>query len=633
MPGQRGLGMAGAKAAGGIRHRFAHQPHRLWPAALARRQVAEQGAGIGPGLGAFGVGPPASVMRRAGQRLGAGQVIGGQRPVGQLHPGLVARRLVFWRMGVQQRGGFGERGLRLRVVAKALKHPAQRAQHLAQQQRLAGKPVMGAAQAACHHLPAGHFSAGLRFIGLGRLHHVQHELANRVGPALLVGGAGVLQPQQAGQQQRRHAADGTGRSSMAVAPHKKLQAPAWRRRPGGNGPVVKVAGDVVGHAFSRAVTLGRCGAQRLQHDGVQIARQLGAQRSGMGGATPGRHAAAQRRLAGWQRRVVQHGLHRVRHRALGLGMRQRAGQQLIQQHAEAINIGGGGDRPAVDLLGRSVARRQHIAAVARQRAGGSRTGRRLQQLGNAEIEQFDLALPVHKHVGRFDVAMHHQVAVGMGHGGQHLQKNPQPGGNSHLRRIAGVGDGPAGHEFHHQIGLARQRHTGVVEPGDLRVVEPAQHLPLLLEAQDLAGRPPMQQRHLERHAAAGRCIRPLGQPDAAHAALAQQALQAIRADQITGLGGGLGGAAVSPARAVGHEGGMLARLLRRQHLGQQRPPGLGRRRQCRQPGRPGTRRQIKRLVQQAAEGRQIGGGEVRGRGHGLRRPGAQGLAGAGLGGC
>ena len=95
-----------------------------------------------------------------------------------------------------------------------------------------------------------------------------------------------------------------------------------------------------------------------------------------------------------------------------------------------------------------------------------------------------------------------------------------------------LGERPAGHVFHRQKGLALLCGAGLVEPGDVRMLQRAQDVALALEA---LVQPPLLQawsHQFKRHLAAQRAVSPLGQPDHAHAALAQRPQQAVGADGL-----------------------------------------------------------------------------------------------------
>ena len=76
------------------------------------------------------------------------------------------------------------------------------------------------------------------------------------------------------------------------------------------------------------------------------------------------------------------------------------GQQQIEDHPQRVDIRRGRDRAAGQLLGRGILRRQDPLALARQ--GGHRVGvtLRFEQLGDAELEEFDLAVARVQHVRR-----------------------------------------------------------------------------------------------------------------------------------------------------------------------------------------------------------------------------------------
>ena len=142
--------------------------------------------------------------------------------------------------------------------------------------------------------------------------------------------------------------------------------------------------DVVDHRFDRGVTLGDRLLQRLQHDGVEIAAQRAPQfRVSHGVARPGR--------LGGEDRLFE--------RSPGVALepvRARAGEQLEQQHAEAVDVGPRADRLAGDLLRRGVVGCQHTRAVLRE--FGHVAQAIGQQLGDAEVEQLDLTLRIDEQV-------------------------------------------------------------------------------------------------------------------------------------------------------------------------------------------------------------------------------------------
>ena len=78
-----------------------------------------------------------------------------------------------------------------------------------------------------------------------------------------------------------------------------------------------------------------------------------------------------------------------------------------------------GAQGALHLLGRGVARGHHAGSFLRQRGG---FGRRRQQLGDAEVQQLDLALRVHQDVARLKIPVNHQLLMSESDGHAHLMK-------------------------------------------------------------------------------------------------------------------------------------------------------------------------------------------------------------------
>ena len=179
-----------------------------------------------------------------------------------------------------------------------------------------------------------------------------------------------------------------------------------------------VAAQVFGKRCHRAIALTGQLAQGLRGDLVQVTLQLMAQGRRGGGAR-------QHLCIGLQR-----GAHHFCRGAAGRCCGVATTQQLVQQHAQCIDISRGGDRLPTQLLWRCVLRCEHAPAIARKLGGFCGCGFIFQQLGNAKVQQFDGAVRGHQDVAGFDVAVNHQVGVGMGHGGQHFVKQGQFGLNA-----------------------------------------------------------------------------------------------------------------------------------------------------------------------------------------------------------
>ena len=200
-----------------------------------------------------------------------------------------------------------------------------------------------------------------------------------------------------------------------------------------------------------------------------------------------------------------------------------AGEQLVQQHAQAVDVGGGADGFAAHLFGAGVVRRVGPMSGHGGVAGGFvvTAFQRVQRLGDAEVQQLDAALGVHQHVAGFQVAVHQQVAVGVDHGVGQLQEQPQPP----LQRqpTHGLVDRAAVHVLQHEVGQSVVAGAGVQQARDVRVAQPRQGLALQGEAPQHRGAVHAALEQLHGGAAVVLAVGPAHLEDLAHAAAADGA--------------------------------------------------------------------------------------------------------------
>ena len=224
---------------------------------------------------------------------------------------------------------------------------------------------------------------------------------------------------------------------------------------------------------------------------------------------------------------LQRGADRLARVRRALGRRVPSHHELVQEHAEGIHIGGGGDRPALQLLRRGVLGRQGALAFGGDRGALDPV---LEQLGDAEVQQLHDAIGADQDVARLDVAMHHQVAVRMRHRGEHVVEQREAPVDVQPMQVAIAVDGFARDEVEHEVGLSARRHARVEQARDVRVGQPGQDGAFALEARCAGVAEHRQVQQLDRHAAADAPVGAMGAPHAAAAALAQQRLDDVAAD-------------------------------------------------------------------------------------------------------
>ena len=105
-----------------------------------------------------------------------------------------------------------------------------------------------------------------------------------------------------------------------------------------------------------------------------------------------------------------------------------AAEHLVEDDAEAVDVGAGVDRLALDLLGR------HVLGGADHEAGLGEVGA-LGRLGDAEVGHLHPAVAGEQHVGRLDVAVDEPGPVGGVEGLGHL--GGQAGGLPRVDRASG----------------------------------------------------------------------------------------------------------------------------------------------------------------------------------------------------
>ena len=126
-----------------------------------------------------------------------------------------------------------------------------------------------------------------------------------------------------------------------------------------------------------------------------------------------------------------------------------------------------------------------------------------------------------------------RLAVRVLQRGEDLQEQLQASVDPQPSRIGPGGDVLARNPLHRQVRLPAVD-AGVVEPRDVRVLEPGEDVPLAGEALRHLAATRVQERKLQRDVPAERAVVPAGEPHLAHPPGAQQLHQHVRAEPLAG---------------------------------------------------------------------------------------------------
>ncbi len=285
--------------------------------------------------------------------------------------------------------------------------------------RLGGELGAHALGAAVEHL-AGSDGVAARIAGVGLGEDVDQELGDAPGGRRLAVGAHHADGGADHRGQQSGERDGARAHHQPVPADEAASAVDRARRARHHRLARQVAPDVVGELRRRAVAALAVLLDRLEHDPVEIAAQashqlgrVGRARAGDLGRLPterGEAGRGARRLA-----LADEPAHLVGRRAVEGLLRQRAhaGEELVEHHAERVDVGAGVDVAAdVGLLRRHVGgRADPTADHGVQRAIGERLRDRL---GDAEVDDLGHRLAValgDQHVRGLEVAMEDAAPV------------------------------------------------------------------------------------------------------------------------------------------------------------------------------------------------------------------------------
>ena len=159
----------------------------------------------------------------------------------------------------------------------------------------------------------------------------------------------------------------------------------------------------------------------------------------------------------------------------------------------------------------------------------------VEQLGDTEVQQPDLAFLRHEDVGRFEIAMHDEPCMGVRDSLDDLQE--QANARVHVEpftRAVRV-DGAPFDVLEGEIRTAAGRDPRLVQARDVGVGKRCQDVALARHPFHEVGTQPCAARQLQRNLTLEQSVRAFSEPDGAHAARADAAQQTVRADDCAGL--------------------------------------------------------------------------------------------------
>ena len=214
---------------------------------------------------------------------------------------------------------------------------------------------------------------------------------------------------------------------------------------------------------------------------------------------------------------------------------QAAGQELVEHHAQGIDVARGGQGLAADLFRTGVVRGHETPGGDRhRRVGAGQLG--ADQLGDAEVDQLGHAVDPDQDVAGLEVAVDHHVLVRELHGVADLPEQRDALAQAVAVVVAVGVDRLAVDELHDEVGQAVLGAAGIQQAGDgLVLAEHGQDLHLRAEAPEQVARGHGAPQHLDRDLMAELGLTH-GEVDVAHAAAALQALHPVGAELLADEG-------------------------------------------------------------------------------------------------
>jgi hypothetical protein len=327
--------------------------------------------------------------------------------------------------------------------------------------------------------------------------------------------------------------DGRKYYDAGVAPHEFGRAVADRVGASTDRLIPQVSPQVVGQSGHGDVSLRRVLLQRFGDNGVEVPAQHAAKFFRCGrpprGIPSGQCVAD---LGHARRFLFKDGLDKVGGGSHVLPNGMAPGEQHEEEHSQRINVRGGCDCLSVQLFRRGIVGRERLSIFECELRSHIDVPFVLQQLGDPEIEQLDLAIGSHQHVGRLEVAVHNKVCVGFGDGLQHIQEFADAARNIEIVFIAVTVDVDAIDMFEHEVWLPTRQHSSIDQFSDVGMKQESEDSAFALETFFSAVSDESEVEELDSHAAFESAILPFGQPHGAHSAAPDLRHQPVDADGL-----------------------------------------------------------------------------------------------------
>ena len=155
------------------------------------------------------------------------------------------------------------------------------------------------------------------------------------------------------------------------------------------------------------------------------------------------------------------------------------------------------------------------------------------EFGDAKVEQLHVPVCRHEDVVGFEVAVHHQMGMGILHGAEDLLEEGEAAPHAQAVGLAIVRQRHPLDVFHGEIGLTQRGDPRVIEPGDIGMDQTGEEVAFLGKACGILRAMQPDVRELQRDRAFHQTIGPLGQPHGTHAAPSQRLAECIGPDVHT----------------------------------------------------------------------------------------------------